>query len=59
MIYMAFALYYEAQPFIKVLGLKRDNDFEKVQVFKNAHREIPVTLFITGAGSVKAAAAVA
>lgn len=57
MIYMAFALYYEARPFIQALELKRDNNIEKLQVFKNTDRA--VTLFITGVGSVGAATAAA
>ena len=52
MIYMAFALYWEAQPFIEYLKLKRDADFEKVQLFKGSMTpEIPeIVLFLTGPG---------
>ena len=52
MIYMAFALYWEAQPFIEYLKLKRDADFEKVQLFKGSMTpKIPeIVLFLTGRG---------
>ena len=58
---MAFALYYEARPFIEVLDLKRDNAFEKFQLFKRREgADGPeVLLFITGPGSINSAAAVA
>ncbi len=58
---MAFALYYEARPFIEVLDLKRDNAFEKFQLFKRRKgADGPeVLLFITGPDSINSAAAVA
>ena len=58
---MAFALYYEARPFIEALDLKRDNAFEKFQLFKRRKgADGPeVLLFITGPGSINSAAAVA
>lgn len=64
MIYMAFALYCEARPFIDELGLKKDRAFEKFQLFRGGGengegRSDEVLLFISGAGSILAAAAVA
>lgn len=61
MIYMAFALYWEAQPFIEYLKLKRDADFEKVQLFKGSMTpEIPeIVLFLTGPGTINGAVATA
>lgn len=48
MIYIATALYSEAQPFIEKLNLKRDNEIKKYQVFKNEN----YTLIITGVGKI-------
>lgn len=61
MIYMAFALYCEARPFIEYLNLKKDREFEKFQLFRSdaASGETAVVLFITGTGSIHASAAAA
>ena len=61
MIYMAFALYWEAQPFIEYLKLKRDADFEKVQLFKGSAEPgmTDIVLFLTGPGAINGAAAAA
>lgn len=54
MIYIAAALYYEANPFIDILGLKKDMFSKHFQVFKNED----VTLIVTGTDSVSCSAAV-
>lgn len=54
MIYIAAALYYEASPFIDILGLKKDMFSKHFQVFKNED----VTLIVTGTDSVSCSAAV-
>ncbi|EYE89351.1 nucleoside phosphorylase [Fervidicella metallireducens AeB] len=54
MIYIATALYSEAQPFIDKLNLKKDNEITKFQVFKNKN----YTLIITGVGKIPSAIAV-
>lgn len=54
LIYMAVALYFEAEPFIKYMKLKRDSAYEKFQVFANKK----VYLVITGSGEINGAAAV-
>lgn len=64
MIYMAFALYCEAKPFIDELGLKKDSTFEKFPLFRSSGESGEgkggeILLFISGPGSVLAAAAVA
>lgn len=55
MIYMAFALYCEAEPFIRHLNLKKNIQNHRIQVFQNDD----VLLYITGSGAVAAAAATA
>lgn len=61
LIYMAFALYCEARPFIDYLNLKKDKDFEKFQLFRSdtASGEAAIILFITGTGSIHASTAAA
>lgn len=54
MIYIMTAMYYEAQPLIKALDLKKDLNYDKFQVFKNDD----VVLIISGVGVVKASIAV-
>ena len=63
-IYMAFALYCEAQPFIEYWKLKKDPAFDKIQVFRRTEMDVKsggadVALMICGVGNVPAAAAVA
>lgn len=53
MIYITTAMYYEAQPIIKSLDLKKDLNYDKFQVFKNDD----VVLIISGVGFVKASIA--
>lgn len=55
MIYITTAMYWEASPFIRHLGLKRDLEIVKFQVFKNED----ITLIITGTGIAAAAIATA
>ncbi|KXG74203.1 5'-methylthioadenosine/S-adenosylhomocysteine nucleosidase family protein [Thermotalea metallivorans] len=52
MIYITTAMYWEASPFIRYLGLKRDPEIVKFQVFKNEN----ITLIITGTGIAAAIA---
>jgi nucleoside phosphorylase len=47
-------MYYEAKPFISYLGLKKDTEVTKFQVFKNDD----IALIITGVGMVEASIAV-
>ncbi|RKD21544.1 Phosphorylase superfamily protein [Caminicella sporogenes DSM 14501] len=53
MIYIITAMYWEAEPFIKYLGLKRDVDSTKFQVFKNDE----FILIISGVGPISSAVA--
>ena len=55
MVYVAVALYYEAEPLIRLLGLKKNGRFDKFQVFEGR----AAVLIVTGAGEISAAAAVA
>lgn len=54
MIYMAVALYVEAEPLIKNMKLKRDSAYDKFQVFTSPN----VRLVLTGPGEIHGAAAV-
>lgn len=54
MIYIATAMYYEAEPFIKRLNLKKEPGCRYFNVFRNNE----YTLIITGVGKIKSAAAV-
>lgn len=51
MIYIACALYCEAESLINLLNLKKDKEFNRVQVFSNEN----VTLFIAGVGVLASA----
>lgn len=51
MIYVASALFCEAKPYIDTLGLKKDEAFSKIQVFKNDD----VILTVTGTGILASA----
>lgn len=53
MIFIATAMYIEAEAFIKKLELKKDTTITKFQVFKNND----ITLIITGTGKIKASIA--
>lgn len=54
MVYIAAALYYEAEPLIRLLKLKKNGSFDKFQVFQGD----AAVLIITGPGEISAAAAV-
>ncbi len=54
MIYITTAMYIEAAPFIKKLGLKKKEGYGKYQVFKNEE----LILVITGTGIINAAAGI-
>lgn len=54
MIYMAVALYVEAEPLIKYMKLKRDSAYDKFQVFTSPN----VRLVLTGPGEIHGAVAV-
>ncbi len=54
MVYIAAALYYEAEPLIRLLKLKKNGRFDKFQVFQGDAE----VLIITGPGEINAAAAV-
>lgn len=54
MIYMAAALYPEAEPFIRTLGLKKQKEHTRFQVFASDTH----TLILTGSGSLAAGIAV-
>ena len=54
MVYIATAMYIEAVPFIKKLGLKKKEGYGKYQVFENEK----FVLVITGVGSINAAAGI-
>lgn len=49
MIYIFFALYMEAEPFLQLWGLKKDNQYTKYQVFSNER----ICCIITGVGPMK------
>jgi hypothetical protein len=53
MIYILTAMYYEAKPIISHLGLKRDNDIKRFQVFRNDE----VALIISGVGMISSSIA--
>jgi hypothetical protein len=53
MIYMAMAMYCEAKPFISYLGLKRDGNITRFQVFKDDE----VVLIVSGVGAMASAIA--
>lgn len=55
MIFLAFALYWEAAPWIRTLSAKRLPEFTKDQVFFSESE--PAAILITGSGPVPAAAA--
>lgn len=73
MLYLAFALYYEAAPWIRAFSAKKVPKFTKEQVFSNVDLQnnpadsetespvkpdtLPVTIIITGSGPVPAASA--
>ena len=50
------ALYPEAQPFIELMNLKRDLAAEPLQVFTGQWNDAPVTLVVSGIGTIRAAA---
>lgn len=53
MIYICSAMYIEAEPFIKRLGLKKDTQITKFQIFRNEN----FILLITGTGKIKSSIA--
>lgn len=55
MIYLTTALYYEAEPLIRLFMLEKDNTFHKIQVFSNEK----FYLIVTGVGAIQAAVAIA
>lgn len=57
MLFLAFALYWEAAPWIRTLSAKRLPEFTKDQVFFSEAEPEPAFLIVTGSGPVPSAAA--
>lgn len=57
MLFLAFALYWEAAPWLRTLSAKRLPEFTKEQVFLAETEAEPTAVIITGSGPVPAAAA--